>query len=198
MKVYNKILQGSDEWKALRKGKMTASNAQAIGNVGKGLDTYILDLMADSLSSGEFENYTNAHMERGNDLEASARSIYELETGQTVEQVGFVDYNDFVGCSPDGLIGEDGGIEIKCQADKKHFRLILNGEKEIDSSYVWQVQMNLLVTGRQWWDFVGYNPNFEKSLVIHRILPDPAMHAKLLEGFKVGEQKIKEILTKLT
>lgn len=197
MQIHN-VEQGSDAWKVLRKGKMTASNAQAIGNIGKGLDTYILDLMADSLSSGEFENYTNAHMERGNDLEASARSIYELETGQTVEQVGFVEYNDFVGCSPDGLIGEDGGIEIKCQADKKHFRLILNGEKEIDSSYIWQIQMNLLVTGRQWWIFAAYNPNFEKSLVTFKILPDPAMHAKLLEGFKVGEEKIKEILTKLT
>ncbi len=181
-----------------RKGKMTASNATAIGNVGKGLDTYILDLMADSYSSGEYENYTNAHMERGNELEESARSIYELQTGHKVEQVGFVEYNEFAGCSPDGLVGEDGLIEIKCQADKKHFRLMLNGVGEIDSGYIWQMQMQLLVTGRKWIDFVAYNPNFKNSLIIHRMQPDLAMHARLLEGFKIGEAKIKLILNQLT
>lgn len=197
MKVYNEILQGSDEWKALRKGKMTASNAQAIGNIGKGLDTYILDLMADSLSSGEFENYTNAHMERGNDLEASARSIYELETGQTVEQVGFVEYNDFVGCSPDGLIGEDGLLEVKCHADKKHFRLMLNGEKEIDSSYIWQVQMQMLITERSYAILLCYNPNFTLSLLSFRIDRDEEKIEKLKQGFKYGEEKIKEIRNQL-
>jgi len=195
--IIHEMEQGTPEWFAIRKGKMTASRAQAIGNGSKGLDTYIIDMMADNYSSGEYEGYTNAHVERGNELEELARQAYSLETGNAVKQVGFVEYNEFAGCSPDGLIGEDGGIEIKCQADKKHFRLILNGEKEIDSSYLWQIQMSLLVTGRKWWEFIAYNPNFEKSLLVFRILPDEAMHAKLTEGLRIGEGKIKAIQNQL-
>lgn len=197
MKIYN-IEQGTSEWLELRKGKMTASHAQAIGNNGKGLDTYILDMMAESFSSGEYENYTNQHIDRGNELEEQARIIYELQTEQTVEQIGFVEYNEYSGCSPDGLIGKNGLIEIKCLSDKKHFRLILNGVKEIDSSYIWQMQMQMLVTGRKWVDFVAYNPNFEKSLVIHRIEADLEIHEKLKKGIDAGIEKIKQIKNQLT
>lgn len=197
MQIHKEIVQGTPEWLEIRKGRMTASSAQAIAANGKGLDAYILDMMAESYSSGQFQNYTNPHMERGNELEDQARSMYELETGHKVEQVGFVEYNEYVGASPDGLINDDGLLEIKCCADKKHFRLMLRGEKEIDSSYIWQVQMQMLVTGRQWCDLTFYNPNFQKSLLIFRIIPDPEKHKKLLEGFATGEGKIKAIQSQL-
>lgn len=190
--------QGSDEWKAIRKGKMTASNATAIGNCGAGLDTYVLSILADHFSSGEVQHYSNKHMDRGNELEEPARAMYELEYGATVEQVGFVEYNDYVGCSPDGLLGEDGGIEIKCHEDLAHFKMILNGEREIASGYLWQIQMNMLITGRKYWLYIAYNPNFEKSLLVFKIYPDPKMHAQLLKGFAIGEGKIKAILNQLT
>lgn len=197
MKVYN-FEQKSEEWFAVRKGKMTASHSQAIGNNGKGLETYILEMMAEFYSSGgEKEIYTNSDMERGIELEEQARSIYELETGNKVEQVGFCEHNEFAGCSPDGLIGEDGGIEIKCQKDNTHFRMILNGEKEIDSKYVWQIQMNLLITDRKWWDYVSYNPNYQKSLIIFRIYADDEMQNKILAGIEKGAEKIKEIQNKI-
>jgi putative phage-type endonuclease len=192
MEVYN-FEQKSKEWFDIRKGKMTASHAQAIGNNGKGLETYILEMMAEFYSSGEKEIYTNADMERGIELEEQARAIYEIETSNKVEQVGFCKYDEFSGCSPDGLIGEDGGIEIKCQKDNTHFKMILNGEKEIDSKYLWQIQMNLLITDRKWWDYVSYNPNFSKSLIIFRIEPDEEMQKKILDGIKKGKNKIKEI-----
>jgi putative phage-type endonuclease len=193
MKIHN-IEQGTPEWHEIRKGKMTASHAQEIGNNGKGLDTYITKLMAKYFSNGEEEGYTNENMQRGIELEDQARSIYELETGNIVDQVGFVELDNFVGCSPDGLIGEDGGLEIKCKGDLNHFKNILD-ENAIESKYIWQIQMNLLVTGRKWWDYVSYNPNFKKSLVIVRIKPDEEMHEKLLDGFEKGVGKITEIIS---
>jgi len=195
MKIHQ-IEQGSPDWFTIRLGKLTASNAQAIGNVGKGLETYVYEMLAEKYSSGENEQYTNSHIERGNELEALARSLYEMERGVEVQQVGFVEYNEFVGCSPDGFVGEDGGLEIKCHADKKHFRMLVNGEKEIDSAYIWQVQMNLIITGREWWDLVFYNPNYEKTMIVFRITPDTKKFAALESGFEVGEKLIKELESK--
>lgn len=189
----HKVEQKTDEWYALRRGRLTASEAQAIGNNGKGLETLVLCLMAEKYASVQEEKYNNGDMDRGNELEAQARSIYELERGVTVEQVGFISEGDYAGCSPDGLIGEDGGIEIKCPNNVKYFSLLLNGEKAIDTAYIWQVQMNLLLTGRKWWDLVFYSPNYTESMKVFRIVPDKKMHEALKEGLKIGELKIKEI-----
>ena len=185
--------QKSPEWFEIRKWKMSASHAQAIGNVGKWLDTYITELMAETFSYGEKEIYTNSDMERWVELEEFARSMYELETGNIVEEVGFIEHNDYAGCSPDGMVWEDGMIEIKCVKDINHFKMILNGESEIESKYIWQMQMQLLISERKWVDYISYNPNYEKSLIIFRILPDEKKFESLKEGFAYGEKKIKEI-----
>lgn len=195
--LVHEVDQKSEEWFAIRKGKMTASHAQAIGNDGKGLETYITELMAEYYSIGERDTYTSKHMDRGNDLEEQARVIYELETGNEVSQVGFVEYNKFAGCSPDGLVDDKGEIEIKCPDDKGYFKYLLYGEKAIDSCYIWQMQMQLLVTKREWCDFVAYNPNFHKSIFIVRIFADKDKHEKLLAGFKTGEELIGRIKEKL-
>jgi hypothetical protein len=192
-----KLQQGSQEWLNARKGKLTASHAQAIGNNGKGLETYIIELMAEYFSTGEKEQFTNKHTDRGHELEPIARSIYEFENDVKVKEVGFIEYNEHIGCSPDGLIGKDGGIEIKCIDDIKYFKYLLNGEKEIDSGHLWQVQMNLLITGRKWWDLEIYNPNFQKSMLVFRITPDKEKFEALEKGFEIGIQKIKEIKSKL-
>ena len=194
MKIID-VIQQSDEWFKLRKGKISGSHAQAIGNCGKGLDTYIIETMSEYFSSGEKERFSNQHTDRGNELEAQARAIYELETGSKVEQVGLVEYNDYVVCSPDGLVGEDGGIEIKCVDDKSYLKLLLDGET--DTSYIWQIQMNMLITERKWFDLVIYNPNFEKSISIYRLLPNQEMREKLLKGFNIAEEKIKLIIIKM-
>lgn len=194
MKIYDNIEQLSPEWFAIRKGKMTASHAQAIGTNGKGLDTYIMQIMSEYYSSGEREIYTNTDIERGIELEEFARGIYELENSCVVDQVGFIEHNEFTGCSPDGLIEQDGGIEIKALKDINHFKMSVNGEKEIESKYIWQIQMNLFITGRKWWDFVSYNPNYKKSLIVFRIKPDEEKFLKLQVGIMAGENKIKELL----
>jgi putative phage-type endonuclease len=191
MKIHN-MEQGSDEWHEIRKLKLTASHAQEISAAGKGLETYTTKIISEYFSSKEKEHYSNTHIERGNELESEARAIYELETGNKVDQVGFIEYSEYVGCSPDGLIGDDGGLEIKCNDDKIFTEYILNGK--ISSAYIWQVQMSLLITKRKWWDFVSYNPNFKKPLNIIRIEPDPLeeSQAKLLKGFEVGTNLLRE------
>lgn len=181
--------QGTIEWFETRSGKMTASNAQAIGNNGKGLETYVESLMAEKYSKNR-ESFSNEHTERGTELEPIARYLYELKTGNTVEQVGFIDKGTF-GCSPDGLIGEDGGIEIKCLDDKNHFHVVMT--EKIDSKHEWQIQMSLLVTGRKWWDYVCFNPNFERDMVIIRVFPDEEKHKKLKDGIEKGTKLINEI-----
>lgn len=196
MKIHNNLEQGSEEWHYVRKGKMTASNATAIGNNGAGLKTYCKEIIRKEFSSNE-ERWSNKDTERGNELEPIARQIYEMETGNTVETVGFIEYEDEVGCSPDGLVGEDGGIEIKCPDDKVFFDYILDGEDAISTDYIWQVQMNLLITERKWWDLIIYNPNFKKSMFIFRIYPNAEKFEKLKAGFEIGRNLLKEIRNKI-
>jgi putative phage-type endonuclease len=186
--------QLSDEWFEIRKLKLTASHAQAIGNMGKGLETYVTEMIAYHYSSGEKEYYTSEHTERGNELEPLAREMYELEKGAEVKQVGFIEENQYVGCSPDGLVSEDGGIEIKSLNDVAHYKLIRDGKKEIESKYIWQVQMNLLITKRKWWDLIFYNPNFSQSMLIFRIEPDLKMQESLKLGLEMGMELIKSQL----
>ena len=194
MKIHKDLIQGTPEWFSIRKGKVTASHAQAIGNNGKGLETYILEIMAEYLSSGEKEQYSNNHTERGNELEPTARSMYELENDCEVEQIGFCELNEFVGCSPDGLVGEDGMIEIKCPDDKTYFNILMN--EKIDSGYEWQCQMNMLILKRKWCDLIFYNPNFEKSMKVFRLVPDKMKQQALMKGFVIAEKRIKDLKKK--
>lgn len=191
MKIHN-LIQQSPEWFAIRKGRMTASHGQEIGNDGKGLETYITELMADFYSTGSADHYNNKDTDRGNELEPVARSMYEMLQNVSVEEVGFVEIDEFTGCSPDGLVDKDGGVEIKAPNDLNHFKMIINGESEINKKYLWQCQMNLLLTKRKWWDLVFYNPNFQKSLIIFRIKPDKEMQEKLKKGIKSGVELIKK------
>ena len=137
------IQQQTPEWFQARKGKMTASHADCIGANGKGLESYIIQIMSETFSRADKEIFSNEHTERGNELEATARNLYEFETAQDVTEVGFIIFNDYVGCSPDGLVGQEGLIEIKCHSDPKFIKLLLDGE--IESKYIWQMQMQMQI-----------------------------------------------------
>lgn len=180
--------QGTEEWKKSRSGKLTASHAQAIASNGKGLESYVESILAEKFSD-KTDNFSNEHTDRGHELEPIAREIYEMNQDVTVEEVGFIEIDGY-GASPDGLVGEDGGIEIKCLDDKGHFHMLIT--EKIDSGYEWQVQMNLLVTGRKWWDVVFFNPNFERSMLILRREPDEKKQEKLKEGIIRGKELINE------
>ena len=190
MKIYN-FEQRTEDWYNIRKGKMTASNAETIIANGKGLETYIYNLMAEYYSSAEKENYINADMQRGIDLEPEAKIEFQFYTGLDIKEVGCVELNEYILASPDGLIGDDGLIEIKCPNDSIYFKLLLNDN--IKPEYIAQMQMQMYVTDRLYCYFVSYNPNFEQSLYIKRINRDEEMIEKLKKGLERGTQLIKEI-----
>ena len=187
--------QQTDEWFELRElYPLTASNGTAISANGKGLDTLILKKLSERFSTSERENFSNKHTDRGNEFEPLARSAYEMENMVTVREVGFVtnDKYELSGASPDGLIGKNGGVEIKCFDDPKHFSNIF--DFQIESGYMWQMQMQMLICELEWVDYVLYNPNFEQSLLVQRVYPDPAKQLKLKLGLKSGAEKYKKML----
>ena len=194
VKIHN-CEQTSPEWFAIRKGKLSASHASAIGNDGAGLNTYAIEKTAELLSSGEPEYFENSHTRRGNELEPVAKVTYELEYKVEVTEIGFAEYNDYVGCSPDGLVGEDGLIEIKCPADKGYLYALLGSK--IKQEYLWQMQMQMLILGKAWCDFVQFNPNFEKKILVTRVYPDAKMQNALRKGFISGEKQIKDIVQRV-
>lgn len=193
MKIH-KMEQQSEEWFSIKKGKMSASYAQQIGNCGKGLETYIMQIISDKFSTGEREDLISKDVERGNELEPIARGYYEMENGVEVMEVGFVEYNEYCGCSPDGLVGDDGGIEIKCPNDSNYFKILMTDQ--IDSKYMWQIQMNLLITGRKWWDFIAYNPNFKRLFYVKRVFPNMSMQSDLRSGISMGEDIMRKMISK--
>lgn len=201
IKIHSEITQQSPEWFELRqKYILSASNAQAIGNNGKGLESLVWEKLAEKHSAADKEQFSNPHTDRGNELEDQARELYMLETGNKVETVGFItdeEISKVGGASPDGLVNDDGLYEGKAFDDTKHFKMTIDflrtGAFEIESKYRWQMQQQILFSGRQWCDFCAYNPNFKKSLLIQRVYPDPAMQAKIREGLKIGEKLIAEI-----
>ncbi|MCK9544693.1 MAG: YqaJ viral recombinase family protein [Novosphingobium sp.] len=199
MKIYelDKIVQGSEEWHVLRTGKLTASHAQAIGNCGAGLKSYVNSMMADIFSTGvPDDKYTGEDMERGNELEMQARQVYELMYDVEVKEVGFCEIDDYVGFSPDGLIKTDGLLEIKCPKGEVYMKIVMDGEKAIDSKYIWQVQMELMLSKRKWCDLVFYNPNYKLTTTIFRIYPDEIKFEKLKKGIEEGKKMIKEYIRK--
>lgn len=193
MKIHN-FPQYSDEWWETRSLKMTASHAQAIGSQGAGLKSYVTELVADHFSTAAKDSYSNRHMEHGLEFEPAAALVYQAETMSDVQEVGFVVFSDYVGCSPDRFVNGDGLLEIKCLSDKVYFQLLVTGK--IESKYLWQMQMQMICTGREWCDFFVYNPNFEKHFWTRRIYPDPEKIEKLHGGFEIGAKMIQELQQK--
>ena len=174
---------------------MTASKASVIATGGVGLETYILELMAEYYSNAEQEQLTNKDIERGIELEPQARMAFEFKTGLTVHEIGFIEYNEYIGCSPDGLIGSDGLVEFKAPNDKNYLKLIIDGK--IKPEDIAQMQMQMYVTKRDYCYFCSYNPNFEKSLWIKKIDKDLAFFDKLEKGFEKGITLIKQVKEKV-
>lgn len=186
--------QYSPEWWKIREKKMTASHAQAIAANGKGLETYINEVMSSYYSSAPQDNFKNHHIDRGLELEEEAATIYSFERRHKVKKIGFVtnSISKYIGCSPDRFVDEPGLCEIKCPSDKVYFKLLMTGK--IDTKYIWQCQDQLLICEKEWNDLVFYNPNFKEQFFIKRIYPDQDKFDKLKDGFEAGEQMIKDII----
>ena len=119
-----------------------------------------------------------------------------METGNRVIEIGFVELNEYVGCSPDGIIdGQKVGVEIKCPSDRVYLDVLLN--KTIDPKYFAQMQMQMLVCEWEACDYTVYNPNFEQSIVIQRVYPDEDYRKKLTAGIEKGTEIIKDLHEKM-
>jgi putative phage-type endonuclease len=163
------IEQGSAEWLAIRLGKVTASRITDVLAKGKSgeaatREDYRTELVVQRLTNEPGESFTNAAMEWGTQTEPMARIAYEAQANVFVEQVAFVDHPtiEWFGCSPDGLVGETGLVEIKCPASKTHIKYLLGGKPP--AKYVPQMQCQMAVTGREWCDFVSYDPRLPEDL----------------------------------
>ena len=160
--------QGSPEWLASRLGRPSASMFSHLittsGKPSSSAKKYIAEMVAERLTGRSKPFYTNEHMERGNFLEPEAREAYEFITDLEVVETGFIlhDSEEF-GCSPDGLVANDGGLEIKCPSDGVHAGYLIDGK--VPTKYYQQVQGCMWVTGRDWWDFMSYHPEMPHLLV---------------------------------
>lgn len=162
--------QGSDEWFASRLGRPSASMfSKLITSAGKpsaSADKYINELIAERLNGVRVPVYVNEHMERGTRLEPEAREHYEFITEQKVTEYGFIlDDSEEFGCSPDGLVGEEGGLEIKCPADSTMIGYHRNN-KSFVTAYWQQVMGCMMITGAKWWDLMAYSDKKPHHLLI--------------------------------
>lgn len=164
--------QGSPEWIKARLGRPTASQFHRIVtpakmDYSKAASTYVAELLAESIIGKPVHEVSTAAMVRGTDLESDAVKWYEFFRDIEVERVGFCLHDDFnAGASPDGLVGDDGGLEIKCPEPHTHIKNLLGDEVAKPT----QVHGNLWVTGRKWWDVVSYHPDLPP--VLYRVERD--------------------------
>jgi len=161
--------QGSAAWFAKRCGKVTASRvADILAKTKTGPSAsranYMAQLVAERLTGAVEPSFTNAAMQWGVDNEAAAREAYEADRFVAVEQVDFVLHPtlEMAGASPDGLVGTEGLIEIKCPNTATHIETLLSGE--IPGKYQIQMAFQMACTGRQWCDFVSFDPRMPPEL----------------------------------
>lgn len=164
--------QGSPEWLALRAGKVTASRvADVIARTktgwGASRANYMAELIAERLTGQPAPSYSNAAMQWGTEKEPEARDYYAFITGVTVEQIAFVHHPLIPnsGASPDGLVGDDGLVEIKCPNTATHIDTLLGAVGP--SKYMTQMQWQMACTGRKWCDFVSYDPRMPESMQVY-------------------------------
>lgn len=180
------VEQRSDEWFAMRAGKVTASRvADVIAKTKTGpaasRKNYMAELIAERLSGEASGGFTNAAMQWGTDTEPMARDAYQAITMETVTEEGFVIHPTIEqsGASPDGLVGEDGLIEIKCPNTATHLDTLESGK--VPAKYITQMQWQMACTGRQWCDFMSFDPRLPEAMqaFIKRVPRDDEMIAEL-------------------
>ena len=191
--------QCSPEWFAARLGRPSASQFDKIittkGERSKQRTKYMYQLAGERISGAREESYTNAAMQRGTEMEPEARALYELLHDSQVDQVGmcYKDEARLFSCSPDGLIGTNGGLEIKCPSMAVHIEYLIGGKLPTD--YYQQVHGSLLITGREWWDFCSYYPGIKPLIV--RVYPDEKFLASLESELICFCEELSEVVEKI-
>lgn len=180
------VIQNSPEWFALRCGKVTASRvadlvAKTKTGWGASRANYAAELIAERLTGVVAESYTNAAMQRGQETEPDARATYEFMNDIEVIEIGFAPHPtiQMAGASPDGLVGADGLVEIKCPNTATHIDTLLG--QSVPGKYITQMQFQLACTGRAWCDFVSFDPRLpeEMRLFVQRVQRDDKAIAEM-------------------
>lgn len=195
------IPQGSDEWLTERAGNVSASNFHKIvtgsgkATTGKTRETYLYKLAAERITGKYEATFKNDAMERGNLLEDEARSLFEERHGLFVAQVGliYLDEARQISASPDGLILDNSGVEIKCPLSSTHIRYL--DRDELPSIYKQQVQGCMWVAQRETWHFMSYHPDmmpFVKQ--VHR---DDEYIKKLSDAVLDFNNQLNELVEKI-
>jgi putative phage-type endonuclease len=188
----SEVEQGSAAWLACRAGKVTASRiadlcAKTKSGYSASRATYMRELLVERLTGKASEHFVNDAMAWGMEYEPMARGVYEAKNSAIVLEVGFIPHPSIpnAGASPDGLVGEEGLLEIKCPTTGTHLDTILAGE--IPEKYKYQMAWQLECTGRKWCDFVSYDPRIMANVGYFqaRFTPEPAfleaIHAEVVK-----------------
>jgi putative phage-type endonuclease len=194
--------QRSEGWFKARLGKVTASRvADILAKIKSGESAsrrnYKIQLVSERLTGEKQETYINQAMQDGIDREFYARERYVQQFGE-VEEVGFIQHPTLeAGASPDGIVGEDGIIEIKCPMGTTHTETLMS--QDVPSKYMPQIQFQLLCTGRKWCDFVSYNPMFPEHLqvFVKRVEADVDYQKELEVEVKQFLSEVDDVINRL-
>ena len=191
------IEQGSPEWLAIRLGKVTASRITDVMSKVKsgesaGRKNYKMDLVVERLTNSPTSSFSSPAMQWGTETEPLARMAYEAFTGVFVDQVAFCNHPtiEWFGCSPDGLIGSEGNLEIKCPNTAAHISYLK--ADSVPSKYRKQILWQIACTNRKWCDFVSFDPRLDASnqLFVKRLEPT-------MEEIKTLEEEVKIFLAEV-
>ena len=205
MKIIETCEQGSAEWLAMRLGKVTASKVSDVLSKGRGSapskmsETYMIELIAEVLTGNSKPFFENDAMRWGTETEPQARAMYAVNNDFVdVKEVAFVEHNEQVGISPDGLIGEDGLLEIKCPNTTTQLKRALSDDYSAD--YKAQIQMQLWVTEREWCDFLSFDPRLdcEAGYLQQRVFRDEEYIEEMKTKVYAFVEKMNEIIEQLT
>ena len=197
--------QRTDEWHAARLGKVTASRvadvvAKTKTGYGASRANYMAELICERLTGVPQDSFVSSAMQWGTDTEPLARAAYEAASGELVIETGFVPHSQVVssGASPDGLIGEDGLLEIKCPNTSTHIDTLLG--QSVPAKYMTQMQWQMACTGRKWCDFVSFDPRMPEGMrmFVKRVQRDDAMIAELVKEVTIFLEEIDKKINDLS
>lgn len=207
MIIHSDIEQGSEAWLMLRLGKMTASKFADLMTeprskselLSKTTESYLMQLACEKVMGKPLPSFKSDAMQRGNDAEPVARNFYELKNSVEVEQVSFIELSDYCGVSPDGLVGADGMLEIKCPETLTQVKRYLGGVG-LPPEYTWQVQGQLWVAEREWCDFVSFDDRIDTNAqyIQTRVYRDDEAIKKLAAKVQMCEAILRDYIEKLS
>ncbi len=202
MPIIHNCVQGEADWLRLRIGRVTASELHRIVDTkfeqrtGEGPKTFLYEKVAEAFRGEPLPGFSSWETEQGKEMEDEARRWVALEFSgvHKITNAGFIETDDEIfGCSPDMLLDEDGGAELKCPGAPNHCRYFIEGRLPLD--YVQQVHGSIYASGRPWWKFVSYRRRFQSFvLTVHR---DESICAKISEAVNSFHVKLTAALAKL-